>query len=316
MNRLLGWQKFIISTGLALLLVCGLAACGKDSQNSGDTKPDPQIENNSQTPQAIEATTGPALAAQVNDDSITLEQFEAEVAANLTALGDQKPADVAAFETEILDRMIDQKLVEQYATANNILITDDMVQAELQTLQDTASQSGSSLEVAFTGYSSDMYAQKVRENLIWQAVSQAVTADVPTTTTQVHARHILVKDEEMGRYVLEQLANGGDFAQLALEFSKDGSTASAGGDLGWISPGDLLQPEVEAILFQMPANSRWPDPIPSSLGYHVVEVLEVAEGRPIDPIHRTALQDQTFTDWLATQRAAANITRLVGNNAQ
>ncbi len=309
MNRLLGWQKFIISTGILVGLLLLLAACGSDK--SGEvTKPAPQIENEIQTPQPTNA--GPALAGMVNNDPITQEQFDVELAASLTALGDQQPADLAAFETEILDRMIDQKLVEQYAASTSIIITDEMVQAELQTLQDTAAQSGSSLEVAFIGYPPEMYAQKVRENLIWQAVSQAVTANVATTTTQIHARHILVKDEQMGRYVLEQLANGGDFAQLALELSKDGSTASAGGDLGWISPGDLLQPEVESVLFQMPANSRWPDPIPSSLGYHVVEVLEVAEGRPIDPIHRTKLQDQMFTDWLAGQRASATISRSVG----
>ncbi len=299
---------------MLLGLTLALAACNSGKSDKAN-KSAPPIENNAQTPQPT-ATNGPALAGMVNDDPITQEQFEMEVAASLTALGDQQPADLLAFETEILDRMIDQKLVEQYAAANNIIITDEMVQIELQTLEETAAQSGSSLEVAFVGYPPEMYAQKVRENLIWQAVSQAVTADVPTTTTQIHARHILVKDEQMGRSLLEQLANGGDFAQLALEFSKDGSTASAGGDLGWISPGDLLQPEVEKVLFQMPANSRWPDPIPSSLGYHVVEVLEVAEGRPIDPVHRTELQDQMFTDWLAEQRLMANITRLVGMNAQ
>lgn len=314
MKRLLGWQKFIISVGMYLSLTLALAACNGGNSDEAN-KPAPQIEANAQTPQSA-TTTGPALAGLVNDDPITQEQFEMEVAAGLTALGDQQPADLLAFETEILDRMIDQKLVEQYAAAHNIIITDEMVQIELQTLGETAAQSGSSLEVAFIGYPPEMYAQKVRENLIWQAVSQAITSDVPTTTTQIHARHILVKDEQMGRSLLEQLANGGDFAQLALEFSKDGSTASAGGDLGWISPGDLLQPEVEKVLFQMPANSRWPDPIPSSLGYHVVEVLEVAEGRPIDPVHRTELQDQMFTDWLAEQRSTANITRLVGMNAQ
>lgn len=311
---MLGWQKFILFLSLLVLLV----ACGGGDDSGSNSNSNSNAGGDNQNPpdaQPTEApTSGPALAAQVNDTPITLEHFQQEVTANLAAVGDQQPADATAFETEILELMIDQVLLEQYAAANNIIVTAEMVQAELQILNEMATESGSSVEAIFVGYPPEMIEQKVRENLLWQAVSEAVTADVPTTTTQIHARHILVKDEEMGRYILEQLAAGSDFAQLALEFSKDGSTTSAGGDLGWFAQGDLLQPEVEAVLFQMPANSRWPDPVASSLGYHVVEVLEIVEDRPIDPQRRTERQEQIFEDWLQSQRASAQIVRYEGNN--
>ena len=52
-------------------------------------------------------------------------------------------------------------------------------------------------------------------------VQEAITADVPSTETQVWARHILVSDEAPLLIVIEKLKNGEDFAALAQEFSQE-----------------------------------------------------------------------------------------------
>ncbi|MBS4095755.1 MAG: peptidylprolyl isomerase, partial [Sulfuricella sp.] len=67
--------------------------------------------------------------------------------------------------------------------------------------------------------------------------------DTPLIVEQTHARHILVKTNEAVSEndaklrltsVKERLDNGGNFAELARQYSEDGS-ASKGGDLGWLS---------------------------------------------------------------------------------
>jgi parvulin-like peptidyl-prolyl isomerase len=139
---------------------------------------------------------------------------------------------------------------------------------------------------------------------------------VPTTTAQVRARHILVSDEATARSIISQLEGGADFAQLALEHSLDRSTREAGGDLGWISPGLLLQPEVEAAIFALPVNSRAPEPVQSALGYHIIESIERGEDVPLTPTGLAQRRQQARLDWLDQQRAAATIVRYAGPNAQ
>ena len=98
---------------------------------------------------------------------------------------------------------------------------------------------------------------------------------------QTHARHILVRTSEVvsendARRRLADLrerlvAGGADFAELARLHSADGS-ASRGGDLDWLLPGDTV-PEFERIL-----NSLKPgevsQPVKSPFGWHLIQVLE------------------------------------------
>jgi len=93
---------------------------------------------------------------------------------------------------------------------------------------------------------------------------------------QVHARHILVETEELANRVMQQLADGAEFAQLAALFSKDPGSGQAGGDLGWFSPGVMVPPFAEAV--QAAEIGVVVGPVESQFGYHVIQVLERADG--------------------------------------
>jgi peptidyl-prolyl cis-trans isomerase SurA len=62
-----------------------------------------------------------------------------------------------------------------------------------------------------------------------------------------------------------------DFAQLAREFSQDGS-ARNGGDLGWANPG-LFVPEFEDVMNGL-KDGEIADPVVSRFGVHLIQVLE------------------------------------------
>lgn len=104
--------------------------------------------------------------------------------------------------------------------------------------------------------------------------------DVPTVITQTHARHILIKTNELvseadaKRRLLdlkERLDNGANFAELARLQSEDGSAAK-GGDLGWLSPGDTV-PEFERAMDALAVNTI-SQPTLSPFGWHLIQVLE------------------------------------------
>ena len=102
----------------------------------------------------------------------------------------------------------------------------------------------------------------------------------PLVIEQTHARHILIKlsevtSENEGKkkidLIKERLDNGEKFEVLARQFSEDGS-ASNGGDLGWVNPGDTVP------LFEKAMNELKDGQIGSTVrtpfGWHVIQVLE------------------------------------------
>lgn len=97
---------------------------------------------------------------------------------------------------------------------------------------------------------------------------------------QTNVRHILIKlnevvSESEAKHrmdsIKERLDNGADFAELARQYSEDGSAAN-GGNLGWISPGDTV-PAFEQAMNQL-APKEISAPVRSPFGFHIIQVLE------------------------------------------
>ncbi|MAT66390.1 MAG: molecular chaperone SurA [Gammaproteobacteria bacterium] len=102
--------------------------------------------------------------------------------------------------------------------------------------------------------------------------------------TQSRVRHILLQPDEMTseadvRLRIEQLRGrletGADFAELARSHSTDKVSASNGGDLGWVNPGDMV-PEFEQAMNKL-APGEISEPVQSRFGWHLIQVLERRE---------------------------------------
>ena len=102
----------------------------------------------------------------------------------------------------------------------------------------------------------------------------------PVMVTQTKARHILIKMNELVseseaqsrlRNLKERLENKADFAELARVHSED-TSASRGGDLGWISPGDTV-PEFERAMDALKPGEI-SNPVQSPFGWHLIQVQE------------------------------------------
>lgn len=156
--------------------------------------------------------------------------------------------------------------------------------------------------------------------LVDRRASQGTAADAPKLV-QTHVRHILLRvsdgmSEQTARQKLldikQQVIAGGDFANFARTYSQDGS-ASQGGDLGWISPGETV-PEFERAMNNLQDNAV-SDPVRSEYGYHLIQVLgrRDAEGsatKQLD-IARQAIgqrkAEQAYSDWLRELRDTAYV---------
>jgi len=143
----------------------------------------------------------------------------------------------------------------------------------------------------------------------------------PLVVQQTHVRHILIKlsevvSEEDAKHRLdtikERLDNGGDFAELARQYSEDASAAN-GGDLGWVNPGDTV-PQFEKAMDELQPK-QISGPVRSPFGWHIIQVLErrsqdmtkeAARLKARQEI-RKRKSDEAYDDWVRELRDRAYV---------
>ena len=135
-------------------------------------------------------------------------------------------------------------------------------------------------------------------------------AAAPVQVQQTRARHILIKTSEVvsdadARRRLtdlrERVVQGGaNFADLAKVHSADLS-ASKGGDLGWIYPGDTV-PEFEQAMEALKPGEL-SQPVQSPFGWHLI----VVEERRVQDVSDDRKADEAYQDWLRQLRDRAYV---------
>ncbi|MDP1863152.1 MAG: peptidylprolyl isomerase [Thiobacillus sp.] len=145
--------------------------------------------------------------------------------------------------------------------------------------------------------------------------------DATLNVTQTHARHILIKTNELTSesdartrllQLKERIDNGVKFEELAQLHSEDAS-ASKGGDLGWVNPGDTVPDFEQAMDALKPGEVS--APIQSPFGLHLIQVLErrnqdVTQERQ-KLLARQAIRErkgeEAFEDWVRQIRDSAYV---------
>ena len=92
---------------------------------------------------------------------------------------------------------------------------------------------------------------------------------------EVRARHILVESESVAKEIVEKIAHGGDFVQLAKEHSKDPGSRDDGGDLGYFGRGQMV-PQFEEAAFKL-KKGEFSQPVQSQFGWHVIRLEDRRE---------------------------------------
>lgn len=105
---------------------------------------------------------------------------------------------------------------------------------------------------------------------------------------RVRVAHILIRVPTVGgsaaedaarakaETALQRVRGGTDFAQVAREVSEDPGTASRGGEVGLVAPGEMT-PEFEKAAFGL-KTGEVAGPVRTPFGYHVIKAHEVVPG--------------------------------------
>ena len=227
---------------------------------------------------AAEVRTADRIVAVVNKGVITQRQLSARVAEAVQQLKKQNvplPAE-AVLEQQVLDRMVNEEVLLQYATNNGIRIDDNELdrvidrlaqQNKLTTAQfrDKLKQSGTSEQAFRETLRKQVMIDRLREREVDSKVfvsdsevDAVLKSAVNASRTEYRLAHILVslpdqanpqdiaKKQARANEAIALLQAGKPFAQVAASFS-DAGDALSGGELGWRSAARLPAPFVAAI---------------------------------------------------------------------
>lgn len=212
------------------------------------------------------------IAAIVNDEAVTQSELEAEtktVKAQLQQQKSSQPSD-ATLQKQVLERLIVKHLKQQVASRNNIVIDDETLNRALNNIAKQNNMSLAQLRsvIERDGFDFNLYRENIRSEILHTRLRQRyVDNRINITTAEIdqflkqqeksgssedeyQLNHILISIPEgasaeiiqtarqRAQSILDRLAKGEDFAQLAIAES-DGQQALTGGDLGWRKLGEI-----------------------------------------------------------------------------
>jgi foldase protein PrsA len=253
--------------------------------------------------------------ATVNDQHISKAEFDKRLESSPTA-------------KQVLTQLVQQALIDQYGKDQKINISQadiDKKEAEIKAkyppgqFESILKQQGLS--------EADVQAILRQQLIIEKAVAPMVhvtdsdvqayfdknhaTLDKPA---QVRARHILVADQKTADMIEGKLKGGGNFADLAKQYSTDPASKDKGGELGFFGVGQMVKPFSD-MAFSLPVGAT-SAPVKSPFGWHIINVEEKKPATKATMASSRAQIKETLTQqqeqqqipvFLQSLRAKANI---------
>ena len=248
-------KKKLTAILLAVFLVTGLAGCG------------------SKVPAGTVATVNGVAISQEELDA-NFNQFMQMYEAYGVDTSDETLQ--INLRNSLLESLIVQELTVQQAENREITVSDEDVNAYIQSVKDSYGDADAYVKVLEeNGYTEASYAEAVREQMVIELFRDDLV-NHPEVVDVAKARHILVATEEEALDVIAQLDKGADFAALAQDISTDMGSAVDGGDLGYFAlNGDTTSKMVTEFSDAVRAQEigvHSSAPVQSQFGYHIILV--------------------------------------------
>ncbi len=277
------------------------------------------------------------VVAVVDREVILESELNAQV--QFTIMNNRIDPGTPGLRAQVLESMINEKLLVAKAIDDSITVSDEEVRQQLEaTIQQRVQQVGSEkrLEELYgmpIGRIRREFRDEMRKSLLANRLQQqhfGVTQvsrreveeffdtyrdSLGTVPEEVELAHIYIepKPSESARQaarrkmeaLIDSLNAGVDFADLARRHSQDPGSAGQGGDLGFVRRG-LFLPEFESVVFSLAEHQR-SGIVETSYGLHVIELLE-RRGESVRARHillrveRTPADDDSTAAFLGSLR--------------
>jgi peptidyl-prolyl cis-trans isomerase SurA len=280
------------------------------------------------------------VVAIVGSNMVTLSDIEAQYF-QYQAQGAKATADL---KCQIYENMILQKLLVAQAAIDSVEVTEKEVQAELDSrLLNFIRQAGSeqALEEYFNKSIEEIkedFKDDVREQLLTGRMQNNILGEISVTPAEVNSfyRELpkdslplieaefeyaqillypdLSKDEiqavydKLNDFKTRVESGKSKFATLAVLYSKDPGSAANGGELGFVSRGELV-PEFAAAAFNLKPNEI-SKVVKTDYGYHIIQLIE-RKGDQVNVRHILLQPEISFTSEKSASNKLDSIAMLI-----
>ena len=248
-------------------------------------------------------------SATVNGEIITATDIAQRVALIRIANSDMElpPEEEQRLRQQVFANLIDEKLQIQEARAADIAIDENLINDQFARLATRFRQTPEqfSTYLAAQGSSAAAVKQQIRGEFAWdRLLSRNVQSTTNVSTDEVESVLQRMNDAKgqdelhLGEIylsatseniqavadnadkIIQALQAGGSFAAYARQFS-EASTASVGGDLGWVRPAQLPQSMAEAAVTMQPGQLAGPVEVPG--GMSIILMIDRRQVLTADP---------------------------------
>jgi foldase protein PrsA len=253
-----------------------------------------------------------SVAATVDGEDVTVGQVESLISSEGATVAKEEFAQFLGFQIQWL--VINDAAESDYG----ITVTDEEVAAEADRIYEDVAEEGQTREefLSIRGVTEDFLTSIARQGLIDVRIREILREDAPEPTeddleaelnaakaplTTACVSHILVPSEEEANDVLDRLAAGEEFGELAMELSSDTGSAENNGILPCGTLETYVEPFRNAALIA-PIGEVYESPVESQFGWHVVMVTDredaAEEDLPPEEELADAVQDGSVIDEL------------------
>jgi parvulin-like peptidyl-prolyl isomerase len=206
---------------------------------------------------------------------------------------------LAVKRKEILNKMIEDMVIEKLATDRGLTVSNDDL---TKNVDQVLSENGNS----------EKFQQKLSTEYGWSMDDFKRIVVRPELLSEALETYFNKQNQDSGpakKSLVEaqrQLAGGTSFADVAKQYS-EGTTAKEAGDLGWL-PLDAIAPEIAILVKDQPLHVPT-GIIETSLGFHIVEVEEREQknGAVLVHLRQIFAKRQSYLDWLEAEKQQAKL---------
>lgn len=212
------------------------------------------------------------VVAQIGKEEITRQEWLSEMESR--------------YGKEVLDEMIDGKVIEAAGDKYDVKINEDEIDREIKMLKSAYGSSAAALSI-----NEEQWKQQIKDSLM---LEELLTKEVTISEEKLqqyyeenqaqyeikdtyHLSQIVLESKDEAEQTLKELDSGSSFAAMAMEKSNDTLTAAQGGDLGYVTSDNSEYQDIIKAAESLKAG-EWTGPVKIDEGYVVVLLEEFIEG--------------------------------------
>jgi parvulin-like peptidyl-prolyl isomerase len=245
----------------------------------------------------------------------------------------QLQTNLALAPQSVLDELIEDELIREKAEESGLTVTDDEVTQTIDEDLQRAAAPPPQVPISDTeqipaptpvpqeqldeiyqnaldnmGLSDKQFRTILKRSLYRTELQDLLASQVMTTGLVVHVQLVQTDTDEEATVALERIESGEDFGLVAREVSTDTLTAENGGDLGWVTTGQLSSrygEDLDTTVFAMEVGQI--EKVQGNGQFYLVLVLERDENGPLPTEVVSLQQNSALSDWLLERKESPEV---------